>query len=435
MKGNRFLLAAVSACAALILAACGGGSGSPAATNNATNAPVTGILPQAESGVPFEVFSPPLLQTAIDRPRTVVARDAEAWSRLWAEHTGAGLPDRPMPAVDFAKNMVIGVYFGAGGACESYSIDSVKKKDGPSRLEVTWRHTPPPPNMACIAVVVNHGVLITVPQSALPVEFVQAPAPSTDELVIRSGWSFGLCLENCEGAAEIRRDGASLRVSRRKDASLPQAGVWGPVSTQEWESLAASFQTLPDVTVGCPDCADEGREWIEIEYRGSKKRLVTSCNVVVPDAQQFQQGVRSIRSRLAVALGLPQVCDPERVEFQRVEPTVFTSQIADKRFVTIRDAASWSALWNEHTGGRQPVPAIDFSTKMVAGVFMGGESVTCGSTNIESVRQRSNPARIEVGYRVVDPGPNVVCIAAAINQHALVTLPASSLPVEFVKLP
>lgn len=433
MKGNRFILAAMSACAALLLIACGGGSGSPGPV--ATNAPVTGVLPQAESSVPFDIFSSPLSQTVIEQRRTVVARDAQAWNHLWAEHTGAGLSNRPVPPVDFTKSMVIGVYLGASGACDSLSIDSVKKKDGPSRLEVTWRHTPPPPNTACIAIVVNRAVLITVPQSTLPVEFVQAAVPSTDELVIRSGWSFGFCLDKCEGAAEIRQGGATLRVSGRKDVSLPQASVWGAVTAQEWESLAASFQTLPDVTIGCPDCADEGREWIEVEHKGSKKRLVTSCSVVVPEAQQFQQGVRTIRSRLAVALGVPQACDPDRIEFERVEPAVFTSQIADKRFVTVRDAAAWTALWNEHTGARVAVPSIDFSSKMVAGVFMGRESATCGSTTIESVRQRSNPARIEVGYRVVDPGPNVMCIAAAINQHALVTLPASSLPVEFVKLP
>jgi hypothetical protein len=263
---------------------------------------------------------------------------------------------------------------------------------------------------------------------------VQASVPSADELVIRSGWSFGFCLENCEGTAEIRQGGATLRVSGKKEAALPQASVWGAVAAKEWEALAASFQTLPDMTIGCPDCADEGREWIEVEHKGSKKRLVTSCSVLVPEAQQFQQGVRTIRSRLAVALGLPQVCDPDRIGFQRVEPDVFTSRIADKRFVTVRDVAAWTALWNEHAGGQVAVPSIDFSAEMVAGVFMGRESATCGSTTIESVRRRSDPARIEVGYRVVDPGPNVMCIAAAINQHALVTLPASSLPVEFVKL-
>lgn len=434
MKGKRFLLAALSACAALLLAACGGGSGS-LDSSSSTSAPITGILPQAETGVPFEVFSPSLLQTAIDEKRTVVVRDAETWNRLWAEHAGADLNQRPVPAVDFTRNMVIGVYLGAGGACDTLSIDAVKQKEGPSRLEVTWRLTPPPPDMACIAVVVNRAVLITVPQSALSVEFVQAAAQPAGDLVIRTGWSFGMCLDTCEGTAEIREDGATLRVGGRKDAPLPQAGTWTAVTAKEWEALVATFDTLPDVTIGCPDCADEGREWIEIEHKGSTKRLVTSCEAVIPEARAFQEGVRAIRSRLAAAFGMQSVCDPARIEFQRVEPVLFTSEIADKRFVTIRDAASWSALWNEHSGGRAPAPSIDFSSRMVVGVFIGRESVPCGSTNIVSVSQRSNPARIEVAYRIVDPGPDVMCIAAALNQHSLVSLPASSLPAAFVRLP
>lgn len=433
MKGKRFFLAALSASAALLMAACGGGSAG--STSNGTSAPATGILPQAETGVPFEVFSSALSQTVIDQKRTVVVRDASAWSSLWAEHAGAGLAGRPVPPVDFMRNMVVGVYLGAAGACDKLSIDTVKKKEGPSRIEVTWRHTPPSPDTACVAAIVNHAVLITLPQSSLPVEFVQASARPADELAIRTGWSFGMCVDNCEGTAEIRQDGASLRIAGRKDMALPQAGTWTPVTAKEWESLAASFQTLPDVTIGCPDCADEGREWIEVEHKGSKKRLVTSCGAVVAGAREFQQGVRAIRGRLALALGLMTVCDPDRIEFQRVTPSVFSSDIADKRFVTVRDGASWSALWNEHSGGRAAVPAIDFLTHMVAGVFMGRESVACGSTSIVAANQRSNPARIEVAYRVLDPGPNVMCIAVVMNQYDLVVLPASTLPVEFVRLP
>lgn len=429
MKAKQLFMTALSVFAALLLAACGGGSAGADST-----APITGILPQAESGLPFDILSSPLAETAIDQKRTVVVRDAEAWNRLWQEHTGSGFAHRPVPAIDFSQKMVIGVYLGASGACDSLTIDAVKKKEGPSRIEVTWRHTPPAPNIACIAVVVNRAVLITVPQSSLPVEFVQASPRPADELVIRTGWSFGMCIDNCEGTAEIRQDGASLRVSGRGDATLPQAGAWTPVSATEWESLAARFQTLPDVVVGCPDCADEGREWIEIEHKGSKKRLVTSCSVVLPEAKEFQQDVRAIRGRLTAMLGLQSVCDPDRIEFQRIEPRVFLSAIADKRFVTIKDAAAWTALWNEHSGGRVAVPQIDFSTRMVSGVFMGQESVLCGSTDIVAVNQRSNPARIEVSYRVFDPG-NVVCVAAVINQHALVTLPVSALPVAFVRVP
>jgi len=435
MKRSRSLLAVLSAAAVLLVSACGGGSGAPGTASNGTGtfAPATDILPPAAHGVPFEQFSAPLSVSAIAERRMVTVRDADAWNRLWAEHTGAGIAHRPVPEVDFSRKMVIGVFFGAGGACEKVSIESVTRQDGPSRIEVTWKHTPQPPDTVCIATVVNHAVLITVPQSPLPVAFKQVATTPAPDLVIRSGWSFGMCLDKCEGEAEIRQDGATLRVKSRKPQPLPESAVWSAVSPKEWEILAASFDTLPDVIVGCPDCADEGREWIEVQHKGSRKRLEFSCNAVIGGVQRLQETVRSIRGRLSVALGLPEICNPGSIAFERIEPAVFTSQIADKRFVTVRDAAAWAALWNEHTAGRAALPAIDFSQKMVVGVFMGRESITCGSTRIESVRQRRD--HIEVGYRVVDPGPNVMCIAALINQYSLVTLPATPLPVEFVALP
>lgn len=122
---------------------------------------------------------------------------------------------------------------------------------------------------------------------------------------------------------------------------------------------------------------------------------------------------------------------------ERIAPGVFTSAIAEKRTAVIRDDAAWNALWQEHVGQSRsaPLPPVDFSQRMVLAVFLGRESVTCGSMSIEHVYRRSNPERLEVQYRVVDPGPNVVCIAANVNQSSFVSVPVSSLPVEFVKLP
>jgi hypothetical protein len=40
--------------------------------------------------------------------RQVTLRDADAWAALWRAHA----PDRPQPAVDFAREMVVGVFLG-----------------------------------------------------------------------------------------------------------------------------------------------------------------------------------------------------------------------------------------------------------------------------------------------------------------------------------
>lgn len=433
MIAHRLLLAALTVSASFLVSGCGGattGSGSP----QTSLAPSSTQMTQTGTSIPFDVFSSPLSQSAITSKRLATVRTDEEWRALWTEHVGGAINQRPVPQVDFSRNMVIGVFLGSRSACDSLFIDAVRKKDDPSRIEVTYRESIPPAGTPCIAMLVNPAVLITVPQSSLPVEFVQAPTRGADELVVRSGWWFGLCVTNCEAAVEIARDGAVFRAISLNNPALQERTIWGGISEHEWAELANSFHTLPDVIAGCPGCADEGREWIEIERAGQKKRLDFSCNAAISGAESLQATVRAIRSRLAVAAGFPPLCSPGSVAFERIEPTVFTSAIADQRFVTIKDANAWSALWNEHTRGNAQPPQIDFSKKMVVGVFAGHQSDPCGRTSIDSVTQRANPDRIEVGYRIVSPGPNVICIAAVVNQYALVTVPVSPLPVEFVRL-
>ncbi|MBN1415243.1 MAG: hypothetical protein JW973_09100 [Bacteroidales bacterium] len=48
---------------------------------------------------------------------------------------------------------------------------------------------------------------------------------------------------------------------------------------ESWESFKTaldinSFFELPEI-IGCPDCADGGAEWVEVELAGSRKHKVT----------------------------------------------------------------------------------------------------------------------------------------------------------------
>lgn len=431
MKSCLTSLLAVSAGA--LIAACGGGGS--AAQGGGSQSLSTGAVMAEGQSLPFDLFSPAAAQSAISRKKLVAVRDAQAWNALWSEHAGPTFAYRPAPAVDFSRNMVIGVFLGSRGACDRVEIASVRQPPGQAKIEVSYRDIPPSPDMACIASIVNLAVLATVPRSDLPVEFLQLPARPASDLVIRSGWEFALCTNNCKAEVEIAKEGATLNVTPRPNAGQQdRRGLWGQVSPEEWNTLAANFGSLPDLVVGCPGCADEGREWIEVEKDGRKKRVAVSCGMPFPNADALAGTVRAIRSRLAAELGVPQACSPGSIAFERLAPAVFTSRIADKRFVTVRDASAWTVLWNEHAGEGSVPPAVDFREKMVLAVFLGRESVTCGSMRIETVRQHGNPARIEAGYRVTDPGPDVMCVAANINQSAFVTVPASSLPVEYVKL-
>ena len=48
-------------------------------------------------------------QSNIDAARQVLVRTDAEWTMLWRQHN----PDRPRPAVDFSKEMVVGVFMGS----------------------------------------------------------------------------------------------------------------------------------------------------------------------------------------------------------------------------------------------------------------------------------------------------------------------------------
>lgn len=446
MIRNRLLLALFSGSLCLALAACGGGSGGtgPAAapvtsvSGGATVKPGTETGTDSGTGIPYEASVVTLPQSGVVNPGLVAAvRDAAAWNALWSQYAGSSTQAPLQP--DFSSKMVIAVIPGGASPCDKYAVAAVRQKSGPARIEVEYSVTPPPADTACIASLAFPALFIVVPRSDLPAVAVQAAALPAGQPVVRSGWRHGFikCEQDCETSVEITKDGAAFHSYAAAGVQPSGRGLWGKVSAAEWDALASSLNTLPDVMIGCPGCADEGVEWVEVEQGGMKKRLAFNCGTDIPGAPVFQQAVRSIRERLAAGLGLADPCSPGTIAFESIPPAVFTSSIGDKRSVTVRDDQAWNALWKEHVGGRTdvPAPSIDFSQRMVLAVFLGNESISCGSMNIESVHQRSNPDRVEVGYRVVDPGPNVMCIAANINQYAFVTVAASSLPVEFVRLP
>jgi len=48
-------------------------------------------------------------QSNVDDKKQVLVRTDAEWTRLWQQHA----PDRPRPAVDFSKEMIVGVFMGS----------------------------------------------------------------------------------------------------------------------------------------------------------------------------------------------------------------------------------------------------------------------------------------------------------------------------------
>jgi len=135
------------------------------------------VLPKVDAPVEFrKIVSPylnftnvePAVRTNIHEQRNVVVRDEAAWVTLWNEHAGPGVP---LPKVDFAKQMVIGVFRGPKPTiCHGGGISRIDFKDGV--LQVGIADVEPASGVVCGQAIVYPSHVVLVNRTEAPVEFV-----------------------------------------------------------------------------------------------------------------------------------------------------------------------------------------------------------------------------------------------------------------------
>jgi hypothetical protein len=99
--------------------------------------------------------------------RNLVVRDKDAWTNLWTEHAGKS---RPLPEVDFGKQMVIAVFRGnRPNGCFATRIDTISN-DG---KKISVRHTDsvPGPGVLCTLNIPSPAEIVAVDRSDQLVEF------------------------------------------------------------------------------------------------------------------------------------------------------------------------------------------------------------------------------------------------------------------------
>ena len=74
----------------------------------------------------------------MDDARQAAVKTAAAWTQLWQQHS----PDRPLPAVDFTKEMVVGVFTGSRPTA-GYSLEIVSAIEASGTLVVRYREAAP----------------------------------------------------------------------------------------------------------------------------------------------------------------------------------------------------------------------------------------------------------------------------------------------------
>jgi len=105
-------------------------------------------------------------QTFIDVSRQVTAHTAEEWSTLWRQHA----PNRPMPTVDFSREMVVGIFAGSRSTA-GYSIEIVSAEVLQGTLVVRYRETSPGRAAVTAQVITTPYHLVAVPKRDGPVRF------------------------------------------------------------------------------------------------------------------------------------------------------------------------------------------------------------------------------------------------------------------------
>ena len=105
-------------------------------------------------------------QSNIDEMKQVVARTEAEWTKLWQQHS----PDRKRPAVDFSKEMIVGVFMGSRpNAGFNVAIVSTFEKDG--HVLVRYQETVPRPGVMAAQVLTFPYHLAAIPKAAGDVKF------------------------------------------------------------------------------------------------------------------------------------------------------------------------------------------------------------------------------------------------------------------------
>ncbi|PYR25758.1 MAG: hypothetical protein DMF92_19925 [Acidobacteria bacterium] len=106
------------------------------------------------------------MQSQIEEPRQVTARSAEEWAKVWRQHSW----DREPPAVDFAHDMVVGVFLG-GRPTAGFGVQLVGTREDRGALVVQYRETRPPAGSITAQIITSPYQLVTLPKRAGDIRF------------------------------------------------------------------------------------------------------------------------------------------------------------------------------------------------------------------------------------------------------------------------
>jgi hypothetical protein len=123
-------------------------------------------------------------------------------------------------------------------------------------------------------------------------------------VTIKNGTYLGDCLVHCDEEVSVDADRLTYSLtSRVPDADNPDIHAESPPPPGTWQSIERALdltavRSLPD-TIGLPDAADEGGEFLEVSVGDTTKRVDFPRDAEVPEVAPLLDALRDLRARLA----------------------------------------------------------------------------------------------------------------------------------------
>ena len=106
--------------------------------------------------------------------KQVTVRTAAEWKALWKDHA----PTEKMPAVDFAKDMVVGIFLGTKPSA-GHEVEIVGVRADGKDLIVEYVQKQPAPGTMAAQILTQPFHLVAVPKHAGTVKFVHVSGQSS----------------------------------------------------------------------------------------------------------------------------------------------------------------------------------------------------------------------------------------------------------------
>lgn len=148
-------------------------------------------------------------------------------------------------------------------------------------------------------------LLFTVPLISGCEVFSSKTEAEESTIIIRSGTSFGECMGYCRTELHLNASSVVFLEKGWRSTMYPDKRQERTMSRAQWDQLIAliDFSVLAQMqdVYGCPDCADGGAEWIEIEQGDQYKKVTFEYGDTLNPIAQLTQEVRRIRNQFRPA--------------------------------------------------------------------------------------------------------------------------------------